>query len=67
MNIGQILETHAGAAAKKLGIKIATPVLNGMSIEQVNDLMRRADMPIDGKIQLFDGETGEPFSEKTMV
>lgn len=67
MNIGQILETHAGAAAKKLGIKIATPVLNGMSIEQVNDLMRRADMPIDGKIQLFDGETGEPFAEKTMV
>jgi DNA-directed RNA polymerase subunit beta len=42
MNIGQILEVHAGAAASKLGIKVATPILNGMSVEQVTDLMKKA-------------------------
>lgn len=67
MNIGQILETHTGAAASKLGIKVATPVLNGMEIEQINELMTKANLEIDGKVQLFDGETGEPFKERTMV
>lgn len=67
MNIGQVLESHLGFAAKKLGIKVATPVLNGMSIPQVREVMAKAGMDDDGKMQLFNGETGEPFKEKTMV
>ncbi len=67
MNIGQILEIHAGAAGTKLGINIATPILNGMKVEQVSELMLKAWLPIDGKTQLFDGNTGEPFKERTTV
>ncbi len=67
MNIGQVLESHLGMAARKLGIKVATPVLNGLSVEQVRDVMKKADMDEDGKMQLFNGETGEAFKEKTMV
>ena len=67
MNIGQILETHLGAAAKKLVITIATPILNGISVEKIGDLMEQAGIPRDGKVQLFDGKTGEAFKEKTMV
>jgi DNA-directed RNA polymerase subunit beta len=67
MNIGQILEAHLWAAAHKLGIKVATPVLNWVSLEQVSDLMEKAGLSADGKVQLMDGETGIPFQEKTMV
>ena len=67
MNIGQILEAHMGIAAKKLGIKVATPVLNGLSIEQIDKLMEEAGIDSDGKTQLFDGRTGEPFKERTFV
>ncbi len=67
MNIGQVLETHLGGAAEKLGIKVASPILNGLSTDQISDLMKRAGIPEDGKIQLYDGRTGEPFKEKTMV
>lgn len=67
MNIGQVLETHLGGAASKLGIKIATPILNGLSTNQISDLMEKAGLPADGKVQLFNGKTGEPFKEKTMV
>ncbi len=67
MNIGQILESHLGMAARKLGIKIATPILNGVSVEKIGELMDLAGLPNDGKVQLFDGKTGEPFKEKTMV
>jgi DNA-directed RNA polymerase subunit beta len=67
MNIGQILETHLGAAATKLGITIATPILNGISVDKIGDLMEQAGIPRDGKVQLFDGKTGEAFKEKTMV
>lgn len=67
MNIGQVLESHLGFAARKLGIKVATPVLNGVSVEGVRDVMKKAGMDDDGKMQLFNGETGEPFKEKTMV
>ena len=42
MNIGQILETHLGYAAKKLGVKIATPILNGLTVDQIGDLMEKA-------------------------
>lgn len=67
MNIGQVLESHLGMAAEKLGIKIATPVLNGISNDQIQDIMKTADMEEDGKVQLYNGETGEPFKERTMV
>lgn len=67
MNIGQILEAHMGIAANKLGIKVATPILNGIPVEKIGELMETAGLPSDGKVQLFDGRTGEPFKEKTMV
>jgi DNA-directed RNA polymerase subunit beta len=67
MNIGQILESHMGMAAKKLGIKVATPILNGISVEKIGELMDLAGQPNDGKVQLYDGRTGEKFKEKTMV
>ena len=67
MNIGQILETHLGSAARALGIKVATPILNGLTTTQIGDLMETAGIPRDGKVQLFNGKTGEKFKEKTMV
>jgi len=67
MNIGQILETHLGWAAKKLGFTVATPTLNGVTTDQITEMLVKAGLPEDGKIQLFDGRTGEPFDHKTTV
>ena len=67
MNIGQVLETHLGIAAKKLWITVATPILNWLTIEQITELMEKAGMVTDWKVQLYDGETGEPFKERTTV
>jgi DNA-directed RNA polymerase subunit beta len=67
MNIGQILETHLGLAAEKMGIKVATPILNGISNEKIQDFLRENGFPEDGKIQLYDGRTGEAFDHKTVV
>lgn len=67
MNIGQVLEAHLGEAARQLGITVATPVLNGIDVDQIHDLMRQAGMDETGKVQLYDGQTGEPFKEKTML
>ncbi len=67
MNIGQVLETHLGGAARKLGIKVATPILNGLTTDQISALMVEAGIPADGKVQLFNGKTGEKFKERTMV
>lgn len=67
MNIGQILETHLGWAAQKLGIKIATPALNGIKTDMIADIMNEAGLPDGGKIQLCDGMTGEPFHYETTV
>ena len=67
MNIGQVLETHLGGAARKLGIKVATPILNGMTTDQISALMAKAGLPADGKVQLYNGKTGEAFKETTMV
>ncbi|MDD3066593.1 MAG: DNA-directed RNA polymerase subunit beta [Candidatus Gracilibacteria bacterium] len=67
MNIGQILETHLGWVAKKTGMKFATPALNGIYTETITKLLKEHDLPEDGKIQLFDGLTGEPFDRKTTV
>lgn len=67
MNFGQVLETHLGYAAAALGVKIATPVFDGISIKQIKSLLNKAGLDEDGKSQLFDGRTGEPFAEKTVV
>jgi DNA-directed RNA polymerase subunit beta len=67
MNIGQFSKHTSGGAARKLGIKIATPILNGLSIEQISELMEKAGIPDDGKVQLYNGKTGEKFKERTMV
>ena len=67
MNIGQILETHLGWACEALGIKIATPALNGISADQIIGFLKVANLPKDGKVQLFDGFTGEPFAHRTTV
>ncbi len=67
MNIGQVLELHLGIAAKKLGIKVATPVFDGATIEDIEAIMAEAGMNKDGKEVLFDGRTGEPFENKITV
>ena len=67
MNIGQLFETHLGMAADALGIKVATPPFNGISIETIQGLLKEAGLPEDGKQQLFDGRTGEAFKERTVV
>jgi DNA-directed RNA polymerase subunit beta len=67
MNIGQILETHLGWAASKFNITVATPALNGISTDQIHTFLVKAGLPEDGKVQLYNGFTGEPFEEKTTV
>ncbi len=67
MNIGQVLELHLGIAAKKLGIKVATPVFDGATIEDIEEIMKEANLPYDGKEVLYDGRTGEPFENKITV
>ncbi len=61
MNIGQILETHLGWAAARLGFRVATPVFDGASEDQIKEMLIRAKLPPDGKITLYDGRTGLPF------
>ncbi len=67
MNVGQILETHLGWAAKALGLSIATPVFDGASELEIRDLLRKADLPTDGKTVLYDGMTGTRFEQKVTV
>jgi len=67
MNLGQLLETHLGFAAEKLGYKVITPVLNGLNEEQIKGELRRAGLPEDGKVVLCDGKTGEPFDNKVTI
>jgi DNA-directed RNA polymerase subunit beta len=67
MNIGQILETHLGLAAKKLGYKAATPVLNGVTEEEISQELVRAGYSPDGKMYLYDGRSGEKFKNKVTV
>jgi DNA-directed RNA polymerase subunit beta len=67
MNLGQLLETHLGLAANALGYRAATPVLNGITEEQIKAELERAGFNPDGQLQLFDGRTGEPFDHKTTV
>ncbi len=67
MNLGQLMETHLGLAAKKLGYRVATPALNGVKAEQIAEELKKAGYPEDGKLQLFDGRNGQPFDKKTTV
>ena len=67
MNIGQIMETHLGWAAAALGIKIATPVFDGATEEDIEGYLGRAGLPETGKVRLFDGRTGEPFDQPITV
>lgn len=67
MNVGQILETHAGWAAKKLNLWISSPVFDGMSEDEIKKLLREAGLPESGKTILYDGVTGEPFDQEVTV
>ena len=67
MNIGQILEMHLGMAAKELGIYVATPVFDGATREEVIDALKEAGLREDGKFELYDGRTGEPFDNPVSV
>ncbi len=67
MNMGQLFETHLGMAARALGYKVATPSFNGVPNETISEELEKAGFASDGKSQLFDGRTGEPFEERTTV
>ena len=67
MNIGQILETHLGLAAKKLNYRAATPVLNGVTEKEISKELVKAGYSPDGKMYLYNGKTGEKFKNKTTV
>jgi len=67
MNVGQILETHLGWAAKALGLWVETPVFSGANEGEIKALLRRAKLPEDGKTTLSDGRTGETFGERVTV
>jgi DNA-directed RNA polymerase subunit beta len=67
MNLGQIYETVLGWAGMKLGQRYATPIFDGASDEQIDELVEKAGIPANGKVWLFDGETGERFDQQTTV
>lgn len=67
MNIGQIMETHLGMAAKLLGFEVETPIFDGASNDDIRMELRNAGLPEDGKVVLYDGKTGMPFKEKVTV
>ncbi|MBQ2937679.1 MAG: DNA-directed RNA polymerase subunit beta [Clostridia bacterium] len=67
MNLGQILEVHLGGAAKALGWHVSTPVFDGATQEDVEELLQQAGMSADGKSILYDGRTGEPFDKPITV
>ena len=74
MNVGQVLETHLGVAARALGFKVATPVFDGIKEEQIFDFVQKARkvkgyewLGENGKSQVFDGRTGEPFDQSVVV
>jgi len=67
MNVGQILETHLGWAASRLGYQAVTPVFDGASESEINDELKKAKLPSHGKVRLYDGRTGETFDQETTV
>ncbi len=67
MNLGQILETHLGWAAKILGFNAITPTFSGAKEEEIKKELKEAKIPLNGKVTVFDGRTGLPFSQKVTV
>ena len=67
MNLGQVLEVHLGMAAKKLGWRVATPVFDGATKEDIVECLRKAGLREDGKTILYDGRTGDPFENPVTV
>ncbi len=67
MNLGQVLEVHLGRAARALGWKVATPVFDGATADEIQDLLEEAGLSRDGKTTLYDGRTGEPFDKPITV
>jgi DNA-directed RNA polymerase subunit beta len=67
MNVGQVLETHLGWACSKLGIKVATPVFDGIPEKKVREYLKEAGLPTSGKSPLFDGRTGEKIDQQVVV
>jgi DNA-directed RNA polymerase subunit beta len=67
MNIGQLFETHLGMAARALNMHVASPSFDGVSKDKIQELLRQANLPDDGKQQLYDGRNGEAFTERTTV
>jgi DNA-directed RNA polymerase subunit beta len=67
MNLGQVLETHLGWAASKLGFRVATPVFDGAKEEEIRNALVEAGLPADGKVDLYDGRSGEKFDRPVTV
>jgi DNA-directed RNA polymerase subunit beta len=67
MNVGQILEAHLGWAAKELGLWISTPVFDGISEQEIKDLLEKANLPKSGKVPLYDGITGELLDHEVTI
>jgi len=67
MNVGQVLETHLGWAAKFLGLKFATPVFDGIKEKEIRGYLKQAGLPENGKTLLYDGRTGESFDQEIVV
>jgi len=67
MNLGQLLEAHLGWAAQKLGYKVAIPVFEKLPESTIRQELEKAGLPANGKVQLFNGKTGESFAQKTTV
>ncbi|MDF7800534.1 DNA-directed RNA polymerase subunit beta [Pontiellaceae bacterium B1224] len=67
MNVGQVLETHLGWACKHLGMHAATPIFDGISEQQIRDMLGEAGLAEDGKTELYDGRTGERMEQRVVV
>jgi DNA-directed RNA polymerase subunit beta len=67
MNVGQVLETHLGWAARFLGLKFATPVFDGIKEKEIRGYLKEAGLPEHGKTRLYDGRSGEPFDQEIVV
>jgi DNA-directed RNA polymerase subunit beta len=67
MNVGQVLETHLGWAARLLGLRFATPVFDGIKEKEIRNYLKEAGLPEHGKTRLFDGRTGEAFDQEIVV
>ena len=67
MNVGQILETHLGWAAKVLGFTVSSPVFDGATEAEIKQEMKKAGIPTEGKVTVYDGYTGRPFDQKVTI